>query len=74
MFTLRVIGSLFILSPFCLYWFIHGNYDRYLWIINGPFPFSHFGSLPVQIILYVGLPIFGIFIILASFLIKKSGK
>lgn len=43
------IGSLFILSPFILYWFIHGNYHRYMWLISGPFPFSQLGSGPVQL-------------------------
>ena len=29
------------ISPAILYWFIHGNYERYIWILDAPFPFSH---------------------------------
>ena len=34
------LGLVFIISPIILYWFIHGNYERYIWILNGPYPFS----------------------------------
>jgi len=37
-----------LVSPFLLYWFIHGDNERYLWIINGPEPFSSFGGGPFQ--------------------------
>jgi len=29
------LGTILILSPIALYWLIHGNYERYIWIING---------------------------------------
>lgn len=49
------LSFLFILSPAILYWFIHGSYERYIWLINGPYPFSHLGGGPFQIFLYAGL-------------------
>jgi len=30
---------IFFVSPIFLYWFIHGDSNRYVWIINGPYPF-----------------------------------
>ena len=68
---LRVTGIIFILSPILLYWLIHGSYDRYLWIINGPFPFSHLGSAPFQILVYMGLVAVGISLIVTSFILQK---
>jgi hypothetical protein len=40
--------------PFFLYWLIHGDYDRYIWLINGPPPFDEFGSGPFQLLMYLG--------------------
>jgi hypothetical protein len=50
-----ILGILFLISPIGLYWFIHGSYERYIWIINQPFPLSHFGGGPFQLFMYVGL-------------------
>jgi hypothetical protein len=46
LFTSLMLGTGFILvlSPIALYWFIHGDSKRYIWIINGPYPFSSFGE------------------------------
>lgn len=65
------LGIIFIISPFFLFWFIHDDYDRYIWIIHGPFPFSHFGSGPFQLFLFVGLFLIGIALILISCIVKK---
>jgi hypothetical protein len=35
-----ILGILFLISPIGLYWFTHGSYERYIWIINQPFPLS----------------------------------
>jgi len=64
------IGILAIISPVFLYWFIHGDYDRYIRIINGPFPFSSFGGGPFQMLIYMGLFIMGAVLISASLIIK----
>ena len=58
-----ILGCLFILSPLLLYWFIHGDYDRYMWIINGPYPFSDFGSGPVQIWMDFVLVLIGVVLV-----------
>jgi len=69
---LIILGIIFILSPFFLYWFIHGDYERYIWIINGPFPFSHFGGGPAQLFMYLSLFLLGIIFLVLSFVFKKK--
>jgi len=65
------LGFIFIISPGILLWFIHGNYERYLWIINGPYPWSHFGGGPFQLFLCSGLLMLGIVSTLISVILKK---
>lgn len=48
-------GMLGLASPLVLYWWIHGDSDRYLWIIQGPYPYSHFGGGPFQLAMGIGL-------------------
>ena len=43
------------MSPAALYWWIHGDHERYIWIINGPAPYSGMGSGPWQLWVGVGL-------------------
>lgn len=61
------IGGIFLFGPVIMYWFIHGSYKRYMWIISGGFPFNSFGSGPVQLYLYIGLFLTGIILILVGF-------
>ena len=61
------------ISPIALYLFIHGDAERYAWIIRGPEPFSNFGSGPYQLRMYVGLFVIGT-VFLASGLIIGSYK
>lgn len=63
-------GVLGVASPFLLWWFIHGDYDRYIWIIHGPSPFSSFGSGPFQGGMYIGLLLCGGILIALSLLLK----
>jgi hypothetical protein len=65
------LGLIFVISPVALYWFIHGDYDRYIWILNGPYPLSHLGGGPFQIFTYVGLFIVGISFIFVSIVFKR---
>lgn len=67
-----LIGLLFLLGPFILYWLIHGDYDRYMQIISGPFPFKYLGSGPLQLWLYVISIVIGIIVLL--FTIMKSRR
>ncbi len=71
---LSVIGAIFVISPFALYWFIHDSYDRYVWIINGPFPFSNFGSGPFQMGMYSAFFFVGALLLIAVFGIWKQKK
>lgn len=65
------IGSIFLVSPFILNWWIHGNYDRYIWIISGPSPYNKFGGGPFQMAMYLGLFLVGIVLIVLYFVGKK---
>lgn len=49
------LGTIAFFSPLVLYWFIHGDDARYMWIIQGPYPFSHFGGGPFQLWMGIGL-------------------
>lgn len=64
-------GIVLTFSPILLYWWIHGDYDRYLWIISGPFPYSHFGSGPFQLVLYGCLFLIGVLFFVGAFMTKK---
>jgi|GEM_PF-1912783 len=66
------LGTIGILSPFLMYWFIHGNYDRYIWIIHGPYPFSSFGGGPFQLFMDVGLMLAGAILIIISLILKGT--
>lgn len=52
-----VLGSAALawLSPLALYWWIHGDDERYLWIIQGPAPYSNFGGGPAQAAMGIAL-------------------
>ncbi|OAB47167.1 hypothetical protein PBAT_07770 [Paenibacillus antarcticus] len=70
------LGISFILfvCPIFVYWFVHGNDDRYIWIISGPFPFSHMGSGPVQVWMFVGLLIFAFICWAISSFLSRTTK
>lgn len=71
---LSSIGGILLVLPFVLYWFIHDSYERYIWIINGPFPFSYFGSGPFQMGMYGELFLVGALLLIAAFGIWKQKK
>ena len=66
------IGTLVLISPVLLGWWIHGDYDRYLWIINGPYPYSSFGGGPFQMMMFLGLLLSGIVLMSLYFVLRKS--
>ncbi|QRN86808.1 hypothetical protein JR334_00455 [Clostridia bacterium] len=68
------VGVIFAVSPLALYWFIHANPDRYLDIINKPYPFSHFGGGPFQFFMYSGLLVIGISFLVISMVLKRRKK
>jgi len=69
---IMALGCILVLSPLFLYWFIHGDYERYIRIISGPFPFSHFGGGPFQLFMYGGLFLTGLVFLLISLVLKKK--
>ena len=68
------LGIEIFLSPIIIYWFMNGDYDRYIWIINGPFPFSNFGGGPFQLLMYSALCVSGVFLIILSLILKELLK
>jgi len=68
------VGFIITISPLILYWFIHGDYERYIWIINGPYPFSNFGGGPFQLLIYVALFVTGGLLIFISIILKRNIK
>ena len=34
---------------------IHGSYERYVWIISGLYPYDNLGGGPFQVMVYSGL-------------------
>jgi len=67
------IGLLLCLIPPLSYWWIHGDYDRYLWIINGPPPYNSFGGMAFQLYILGIIPfILGLLLCAISILIRKA--
>lgn len=68
-------GVVLLLSPVFFYWFIHGSYERYIRIINGPYPFSSFRSGTFQMFYLLILPVvFGGGFIFLSKAIQENNK
>ena len=65
------VGTILVVSPFFLHWWIHGDYDRYIWIIHGPYPYSNFGSGPFQLAMNLGLVLKGVVLLVIYFIGKK---
>ncbi|KJS80714.1 MAG: hypothetical protein JM58_18390 [Peptococcaceae bacterium BICA1-8] len=66
------LGFILIISPIVLYWVIHGDYERYIWIINGTYPFSNFGGGPFQLFLYLILFLVGVGMVFISRFLKSQ--
>jgi len=41
--AIRILGAALLALPIAFRWYV-SNFDRYLRMINGPYPFSHLGS------------------------------
>lgn len=68
---LLVVGSINFISPIILYWLINGDIDRYIWIINKPFPFNYFGGGPFQVLMYSTLFILGTVLTVIALILKR---
>jgi hypothetical protein len=53
--SLLGLGAILLASPFFLWWWIHGSYERYVWIISGPYPYDNLGGGPFGVMVYAGL-------------------
>ena len=73
------LSFIFLLSPLALFWFLHGDYGRYIWIINGPYPFSSMGSGPVQggmliILLLLAIFFFCLYLLIRALVLKSTKR
>lgn len=68
------LGLIIFLSPLILGWWIHGDYDRYLWIISGPWPYSSMGSGPFQMAMAMGLFLVGLAIMVVALILGRAFK
>ena len=57
-------------SPAVLYWWLHGDHERYVWIINGPPPYSGMGSGPWQLWTGVGLLLLALILLVVACWLK----
>lgn len=73
-FFLYILSGLFLVGPFVAYWIIHGDYQRYMWIINQAYPLSHLGSFGYQATLYGTLFLIGIGILLIALGVQFSRR
>ncbi|MCH4886689.1 hypothetical protein EZV73_03875 [Acidaminobacter sp. JC074] len=67
-------GFILLISPAFLYWFIHGSYDRYVWLLSGPDPFNKLGGGPYQLFLFMGLFSSGVIISILAIWSKLKSK
>ncbi|MFZ5987379.1 MAG: hypothetical protein ACOYWZ_09700 [Bacillota bacterium] len=65
------LGIFLLFSPLLLYWSIHGDSERYIWLISRSFPFDRLGSAPFQLLVGTTLLLAGLIVIAASRFIKK---
>ncbi len=65
------LGTILLASPFLLWWWIHGSYERYVWIISGPYPYDNLDGGPFQVMVYSGLFAAG-FVLTSLALIPRS--
>jgi hypothetical protein len=68
---LFVLGIIFLSLPLIFIWLI-SNYERYVWLINGPYPFSHLGGGPFQLRVMALLGLLGVISVTISILLRKN--
>ncbi len=49
------LGTILLASPFLLWWWIHGGYERCVWIISGPYLYDNLDGGPFQVTVCSGL-------------------
>lgn len=74
--NLFFLTSLFFFSCNFIFWFwLHGNGERYLWIINQPWPFSHLGGSSIQLLILITLTLCSLlFLITGIYIVKQINK
>lgn len=67
---LLISGIILLALPIIFVWFI-GDYERYMWLIHGPYPFSRLGGGPFQLRAMVLLGFLGVISLTVSILLRK---
>ena len=65
------LGGILMAAVPALYRFIHGDRERYVWIISGPEPFGQFGGGPYQAWLYGSLLVAGLGAVVAGLALRR---
>lgn len=68
---LLVAGIILLALPIIFIWLI-SDYERYVWLINGPYPFSHLGGGPFQLWVMTLLGFLGVISLAISILFRKN--
>jgi len=66
-----ILGTSLFLSPLLLIW-ITDDYQRYVWVINGPYPFNTLYDGPMMLRLTACLYFLGGILLAISFLLIKG--
>ena len=68
------LGMVLLTSPFLLWWWIHGSYERYVWIISGPYPYDNLDGGPFQLMVYFRLFIGGLVLTSIALILRSALK
>lgn len=68
---LLVAGIILLALPIIFIWLI-SDYQRYVWLINGPYPFSHLGGGPFQLRVMTLLVFLGVVSLTLSVVLRKN--
>ncbi len=67
-----ITGAFFFACNFIFYYWLHGDFERYLWIINQPWPLSDLAGSSIQLLIHLTLTLISlIFILLSIYFAKK---
>ncbi len=66
-----IIGAFFFGCNFIFYYWLHGDFERYLWIINQPWPLSHLGGSSVQLLIYIAFTFTGLILLATGIYIQN---
>jgi len=72
-YNLYILGALLLCAPLLLFWWAT-DFDRYVSMINGPFPFSHMGGGPFQLAFYTVVFLLGLVCLGMGFITSRNER